>query len=102
MFRIKPHSQTEIGRKYPVACKSITSNLYVDDVCEESRDSEYARSLVNEFKNFFSSEGWNLTKFASNSSELLDFLSTEDHLIKSFVELRYASLDGTTMGLGIG
>ncbi|CAB4060774.1 unnamed protein product [Lepeophtheirus salmonis] len=46
--------------------------------------------------------GWNLTKFVSNSSELLDFVSTEDRLIKSFVELKDTSLDGTTMALGIG
>uniref|UniRef100_A0A0K2VEW4 Uncharacterized protein n=1 Tax=Lepeophtheirus salmonis TaxID=72036 RepID=A0A0K2VEW4_LEPSM len=52
--------------------------------------------------NFFSSGGWNLTKFVSNSSEWLDFVSTEEHLIKSLVELKDTSLNVTTMALGIG
>ncbi|CAB4060986.1 unnamed protein product [Lepeophtheirus salmonis] len=50
MSSIKHHSQTEIGRKYPLAFKSISNDIYVDDVFEGSCDSESPWSLFRRNK----------------------------------------------------
>ena len=87
--------------QYPIACDTAKENTYVDDVCDGADTVEDARELTSQLKGFFRDGGWNLTKFVSNSQEVLQAIPETDRLIQDIVELSEKG-NGNTKALGIG
>ena len=62
----------------------IQSNFYVDDLLKSVEDLDTAKILVKNVTNMCRSSGFNLTKFISNSKELL--ISIPDNKIRPSVK----------------
>ena len=53
------------------ASEVLQKNFYVDDLLKSSKDVESAKELVKNVMNMYKAGGFHLTKFISNSKELL-------------------------------
>ncbi|KAK3712755.1 hypothetical protein QZH41_001990 [Actinostola sp. cb2023] len=69
---------TEHQKKYPVASKEIQTNMYVDDYLGGAQDSKSAVELYSELKDLMNEGGFDLTKWSSNSIEVLEVIPAED------------------------
>ncbi|XP_062557800.1 uncharacterized protein LOC134222655 [Armigeres subalbatus] len=91
---------SELGSEmYPLAARALKNDFYVDDMLTGADNIETASQMMNEMIKLTSSGGFNLRKWSSNSSTLLDLLP--DNLISSrpALELDSASTLVKTLGL---
>ena len=60
-------------------CSTIQRNFYVDDCLKAVASEEGAQLLIHNLRNTCAKGGFNLTKFTSNSSEVLQNIPREHH-----------------------
>ncbi|XP_063975158.1 uncharacterized protein LOC135161485 [Diachasmimorpha longicaudata] len=65
------------GSRYPLAVKPITRGRYVDDICGGADSAQDLIDTANQLTSLCLSGGFPLAKWHSNSSELLDAVSTD-------------------------
>ena len=75
---------TKFGKEFR---DSIKENLYMDDVHEGGTTEEEVVEKCNKLIEFFSTGGWNLTKFASNSRHVMEQIPIEKRLPNLVVDL---------------
>jgi hypothetical protein len=69
---------TDYQDRYPLASKEIQTNMYVDDYIGGSQDTDTAIQLYNEMKHLMKEGGFDLTKWYSNSTDVLEMIPHED------------------------
>lgn len=87
------------SEKYPMAAKALKKDFYVDDMLTGADNIEAATQLTNEMIKLTSSGGFNLRKWNSNSSALLDQLPSNlvDH--QPALEFDSSRIPVKTLGL---
>jgi len=70
--------------------KTVLRNIYVDDLCKSCATTEEVMRVVIQLRSLLVSGGFYLTKFVSNSKEVLQHLPPED--LASSVELNSGRL----------
>lgn len=85
---------------FPRAAQIILNDFYVDDVASGADNIEQAIRVKNELRNATTNDGFNLRKWASNSTELLREIPECDREIKMEHEIRIDT-SVTTKTLGV-
>ena len=86
------------GTRFPHASKTLETDIYVDDILTGTDDIQSATALRDQLTCLLRAGGFNLRKWVSNVSALLDGLSPEERLRqlwKNYCE------DGPVHALGI-
>ncbi|XP_071092701.1 uncharacterized protein [Haliotis cracherodii] len=78
-FALK-HTASKAEEKYGILiAETIRKNFYVDDCLKAAKDEDTAVSLVQDLVSACADGGFRLTKFTSNSRNLLKSIPTDDH-----------------------
>ncbi|XP_071088920.1 uncharacterized protein [Haliotis cracherodii] len=78
-FALK-HTASKAEEKYGIlVAETIRKNFYVDDCLKAAKDEDTAVSLVQDLVSACADGGFRLTKFTSNSRNLLKSIPTDDH-----------------------
>lgn len=81
---IKNRNANEVKTQFPRAVQSITQNHYVDDMLDSTDNADEAIKLANEVKYIHARAGFNITKWVSNSPEVMTALhSAQTNLEKN-------------------
>lgn len=73
----------EEGNDFPVACTRIPSDMFVDDLVTSAPSVSDANDLYSQTKDLFKRGGFELTKWASNSTELIEHMQENDMSVVS-------------------
>uniref|UniRef100_A0A8D9FAZ2 Reverse transcriptase domain-containing protein n=1 Tax=Cacopsylla melanoneura TaxID=428564 RepID=A0A8D9FAZ2_9HEMI len=76
---VKELATTE-SKKYPLASERVLSDSYMDDICSSVSSESVAIELQAQLVAMFKTGGFELSKWASNSSALLSRIPDEDKL----------------------
>lgn len=68
------------GARLPIASKFVSRDLYMDDLCSSVESETCAIQLYNESVKLFSLGGFDLTKWSTNSENLLNYIPVEKRL----------------------
>lgn len=71
---------TQEGTKYPKASQVVRQNSFMDDICCSVPSESEAIELQSQLVNMLQAGGFQLSKWASNSSSLLSKIEDEDKL----------------------
>lgn len=82
------------------ASETIRNNFYVDDVLKSVEDEDTAIRLLNDLKDVCAKGGFNLTKFNSNSIEVLQSVPQQERA-KEVKDLTFGSDLPTERALGV-
>lgn len=83
---IRKHATDNVSQYGEDFLKSIETNIYMDDVHEGGETEDEVIEKIKKMDRFFSSGGWNLTKFASNSQKVMESIPSEKRLPNLIVE----------------
>ena len=81
--------------QYPEACEGIIKNTYADDFAFCRDDVNEAVELQKSAKELMEKTAFYLTKWSSNSKELLDVIPEEDRTSSNLISLNQESRDVT-------
>ena len=87
--------------RFPEACAAIAQDMYVDDYCGGGDSVESVKKLYHQMVELLQLGGWKMTKFASNSKDVLKEVPADDRLLDKMIEIQDPS-DGFTKALGLG
>ena len=68
-------NRTDAGEE---VVKTVVSDIYVDDWCKSCATDEEANDLVKQWRSLLASGGFRLTKFISNSKQVLSSVPEDD------------------------
>ena len=74
---VQEHSR-RMQIQFPLAAEVVLSFMYVDDLIISSDDSNQLKSLYRDLKSMFKEGGFTLTKFTSNSPDVLKIIPKEE------------------------
>ena len=83
----KHAEQPKMVENYPRLTKEIKPNTYVDDHYNGRSSVGETIQLYHDLVGFFKSGGFKITKFATNSTEVLQHIPTEDRIASLTIEL---------------
>ncbi|XP_044747143.1 uncharacterized protein LOC123308514 [Coccinella septempunctata] len=93
LFQVAKENET----KFPKASQVIKSSFYVDDLLTGFDSIEDGKKVLSELVHILSSAGFNLRKFVSNNSEMLEHITQ----VKSESTQTFINNDETTKTLGL-
>ena len=95
------HARMEaMVQQYPEVCARVKDSLYVDDLHVGGDSNESVVKLYKDASAFFEKGGWHLTKFASNSREVMEAIPSEERHPHAIVDMDQENPDvATTLGL---
>ena len=84
---IHKHADDNLSKFGETFCDTMKQNIYMDDVLIGGENEDEVMEKYKILIDFFSTGGWNLTKFASNSQAVMDEIPIEKRLPSLIVEL---------------
>ncbi|KAI5708005.1 hypothetical protein M8J77_014484 [Diaphorina citri] len=84
---------------FPLACEVAGRDMYMDDFACSISDVDEARTLQNQLVGLFRAGGFNLTKWSSNSQQVLENIPASDQ-VSNLVEWDSDSADSSEQAYG--